>query len=133
MAGSKGTGANLTVADSLGCPVEPFPAPSCGTLAATPKGLTGEKISMPEFAQALGSMFRRVIVDRTGLTGVFDIVLDLSPSAPAPGDNSRSINAQAPDDNVGVASAVIVALRSQLGLKFESTKFPAEMVVVDRV
>ena len=42
---------------------------------------------MQQFAQALGALFRRVVVNGTGLQGVFDVKLDyaLASLAPQPG------------------------------------------------
>jgi uncharacterized protein (TIGR03435 family) len=61
------------------------------------------------------------IVDRTGLSGRFDIDLEYSPS---------SLLAQSPGD-IGVPFAIAAA--EQLGLRFEKTREPVDVLVVDTV
>jgi uncharacterized protein (TIGR03435 family) len=57
------------------------------------------------------------VVDRTGLTGVFDF--DLTWAADA-----------APDS---VDPSIFTALQEQLGLKLESTRGPIDVLVIDHV
>jgi uncharacterized protein (TIGR03435 family) len=64
----------------------------------------------------------RPVVDRTGLTGAFDMDLQWT-SAPAVG------NAPAPDDG----PSIFTALQEQLGLKLESTRGSFDVVMVDSV
>jgi uncharacterized protein (TIGR03435 family) len=54
----------------------------------------------------------RVIVDRTGLTGVYDMDLEWTPAS----------------DEL----SIFTALREQLGLKLESSRGPVPMLVIDR-
>ncbi len=63
------------------------------------------------------------VLNRTGLLGKFDFQLDWTPDAgpcPAPAD--------APD-----RPSFAAALQEQLGLKLESTKGPAEILIVDHL
>jgi uncharacterized protein (TIGR03435 family) len=65
----------------------------------------------------------RPVVDRTGLTGTFDIRLTFTrddPQAPS--------MAALPD---GAAPTIFNALQEQLGLKLEPTKAPIEVLVID--
>ena len=66
---------------------------------------------------------RRPVIDRTGLTGTFDIHLEWTADAPDGAGNS---------DLTGGPS-IFTALRQQLGLKLESTKGPVEVLVIDHV
>jgi uncharacterized protein (TIGR03435 family) len=65
----------------------------------------------------LSSLTKRVVEDRTGLTGRFDYSLDWARSDSA--DTSKP--------------SIFTALQEQLGLKLESTRGPVEVLVVDRV
>jgi uncharacterized protein (TIGR03435 family) len=84
-------------------------------------------ITMPEFATRLVSFVGRLVVDRTGLTGGFD--LDLT-YAPDPGAEQLRVNGNVVTID---APALPAALRDQLGLKLEMTKAPAPVVVIDSV
>ena len=75
----------------------------------------------------LSSGFGMPIEDRTGLTGTYSFVLLIHlESAPAP---SATETPQAADDPNN--SAVIAALRTQLGLNLEKGKGPVRVLVID--
>jgi len=64
----------------------------------------------------LSNAVERVVVDRTGLTGAYDITLDWAPDA-------------ATSDKPSIFTAV----QEQLGLKLESERGDVDVVVIDRV
>ncbi len=78
------------------------------------------KGSMRRFAEFLTDEVGRPVVDKTGLTGSFDLTLDWSV------DDSTTRN----DTETG--PSIFTALQEQLGLKLESGKGPVETIVVDR-
>jgi uncharacterized protein (TIGR03435 family) len=69
------------------------------------------------------------VLDRTGLTGNYDFWLEwMSQSnGPAP---TQGVNAPSPDNG---GTALIEALKEQLGLKLVATKLPMEMLKIDHV
>jgi uncharacterized protein (TIGR03435 family) len=96
------------------------PAPGqqveCG-LRSRPGALNGGSITIEPLAQRLSEIIGRVVLNRTGLTGRFD--LDLS---------------WAPDQNPDTPGpSIFTALQEQLGLKLESTRGPVDVLVIDRV
>lgn len=100
-------------------PIEPGGMPSsCGG------GYTGQgrmRFSGAEVAKLALNLSRigeRVVIDKTGLTGQYDIEMDWTP------DNRRA------DDNAG--PSIFTALQEQLGLKLESARGPVEMIVIER-
>jgi len=133
-------GAKLTPSKDGGC-VDRSPAirntlpasetrPGCGnnllsSRGATPPNLlwTAVRIDMAGVASALANVFRRPVVDRTGLTGVYDIQLELPPLQPA------TVDGGAPGSSV----SVFTVLQEQLGLRVEEGRGPVEVLVVDRV
>jgi uncharacterized protein (TIGR03435 family) len=104
--------------------------PFCGVLY-TPTGYwTGRGVSMEALASNLARVVSRVVLNRTGLAGIFDMDLQwtdlmalLQPGAPA-------ADAPAPADN---PTSIFTALQEQLGLKLESTKGPVDVLVIDHV
>jgi uncharacterized protein (TIGR03435 family) len=84
-------------------------------------------IGMPEFAVRLVPHVGRLVIDRTGLTDSFD--LDLT-YAPDPGVEPMRVNGNVVTID---APAMPAAIRDQLGLKLETTKAPAQVVVIDSV
>lgn len=66
----------------------------------------------------LGRAVQRIVVDRTGLDGIYDIDLHWTPDSPSDSSDALSI---------------FTALHEQLGLKLESTKAPVDILVIDHV
>jgi len=89
--------------------------------------LTG-RISIPEMISVFNSVVPaasgrdRLIVDMTGLKGVFDISLDFTANNATPKESGTFD---------GVFDALQKALSSKLGLKLEPLKAPVEILVVD--
>ena len=87
-----------------------------------------------QLATALSNRVGRTVVDRTGLTGAFDIDLtwtpDQMPQAP-PGPPPPGAPPLPSIDPNG--PSIFTAVQEQLGLKLESTKGPVDVVVIDRV
>ena len=84
---------------------------------------------MPEFVRVLSTVLGRTVIDKSGLTGPFDVRLDFLPDettpalpAPPPGP--------APLDS---SPSILAALQQQLGLRLEPSKGPVEVIVVDHV
>ena len=64
----------------------------------------------------------RPVVDKTGLTGIYDMHLDMGQAGPPASDESAS-----------PGPSVFSSLQEQLGLKLESIRGPVEMLVIDHV
>ena len=69
-------------------------------------------------------------VDRTGLAGVFDISLRFRPPEPLAGADARGL--AVPDVNPDLP-VIETALQEQLGLKLETIRQPADVLIVDRI
>ena len=70
----------------------------------------------------------RAVVDRTGLTGVFDLTLDYVPFA-----RNAQAGAEAAAADASLPSTIFTALQEQLGLKLESQTGPVNILVIDHV
>jgi len=125
-------------------PNTPPPPPEPGKLPTTPCGgfflfpgrLSGQRVAITQLADSLSRLTSRVVLDKTNLTGKYDINLDYTPEqgqlqglpggAPPPG-----LPPLPPADPNG--PSLFSALQEQLGLKLESQKGPVEMLVIDHV
>lgn len=105
----------------------------CGMSEVSPKGYKLYRTTIAEFATEFSARLDRPVIDKTGITGEFDIELDLTDAdlhlAVARPDPAL---AATPDDEYAVFDAVRRALR-KLGLNLESTKGPGEFLVIDNV
>jgi bla regulator protein blaR1 len=79
--------------------------------------LSAGAFPISSFAGFLGSETNRIVVDRTGLTGVWDFELKWSPP------NAPSADPDRP--------SIFTALEEQLGLRLEPTTGPVEVMVID--
>jgi uncharacterized protein (TIGR03435 family) len=74
------------------------------------------------------AVVQRRVIDRTGLDGRFEIMLQWTPDrTPLP------LNGDAPPAASADAPSIFAALQEQLGLKLESERGPVEVVVIDHV
>jgi uncharacterized protein (TIGR03435 family) len=83
--------------------------------------------SMSDLATSLASFVAdRMVVDRTGLTGIFDFELRWST------DNPQTNPADATSSTAD-APSIFIALREQLGLKLEAQRGPVEFLIIDKI
>jgi uncharacterized protein (TIGR03435 family) len=79
--------------------------------------LTAGSMTMANLAGTLSSAVQRAVVDRTGLTGGFD--LDLTYSTEQSADTT--------------SPSLFTAVQEQLGLKLDSVRLPTDVLVVDSI
>jgi uncharacterized protein (TIGR03435 family) len=88
--------------------------------------------SLSQFASSLANFVGRVVLDKTGLAGGFDLNLtwtpDNLPQRP-PGAPEPLFNGVAIDPN---GPSIFTALQEQLGLKLDSQRGPVEVLVIDK-
>jgi uncharacterized protein (TIGR03435 family) len=87
---------------------------------AEAKGVTMDPV-VAMLTQSLG----RTVIDKTGLTGLYDFTLTYTSDADA---GSPTSDADPPS-----GPTIFTALEEQLGLKLESTKGPAPVLVIDHI
>ena len=109
---------------------EPFPATSNGAPACgmSMRGAVGMEVLLgaqpiSRLASSMSGAAGRVVLDKTGLKGNYDITLNYSeqsrPDAPAP-----------PPD---APPNIFTALQEQLGLKLDPDRAPLKVLVIDRI
>lgn len=86
-------------------------------------------LGMPELVNGLSTLLGRPVVNRTGLTGNYNLTLTFSPEnipgLPLP----PGVQPPGADPN---APSIFTALQEQAGLRLESARGPVQMLVVDR-
>jgi uncharacterized protein (TIGR03435 family) len=101
--------------------------------------MQGDAATMARLTEVLGMMVGRPVVDKTGLTGSYDVMLDFSPEGMGPGPKGPGPAegggnpAEAPRDSNDSGPTIFAALQEQLGLKLESRKGPVDVLVVESV
>lgn len=82
--------------------------------------VASDKMPMFRFVMLLSRQLRQAVLDKTGLTGSYDLNLEWTP-------DSAASNPDAPS-----GPSVFTAIQSQLGLKLEPHKSPIDVLVIDR-
>jgi uncharacterized protein (TIGR03435 family) len=101
----------------------------CGTGGVAARGpnvfVATAGVTLDFFATRLDLVLDRPVVNKTGLTGLFDIRVDFAPEGTTfpPFQNGA----------VGVpeAPSIFTAIQQQLGLRLEATKAPVEVLIID--
>jgi len=109
-------------------PPSPTARMTCG-MRMGPGLVSGGGIAIAQLVNTLSMSAQRTIVDKTGLTGLFDIDLAWTPEMPVGGRDAPP-GAPPIDPN---GPSLFTALQEQLGLKLESTRGPVDVLVIDSV
>ena len=105
--------------------------------------MSGHALSISDLAKELRPHAERIVVDKTGLSEVFDVDLTFLrdtppkipeppgaiPPAPPPPQSEPPL----PEASLPGAPSLRSALEDQLGLKLESVKMPIEVLIIERV
>jgi bla regulator protein BlaR1 len=100
-----------------------------GMMRMGPGRITAQGLPMKDIVRLLTQQLGRTVLDKTGLTGNYDVELQWTPdNIPASmiGPDGK------PTPEISGPS-VFTAIQEQLGLKLESQKGPVEVLVIDRV
>ena len=112
-----------------GLPGEPNPRP--GSMMAGPGVIIASAVTITQMVTYLNKIMDLPVIDKTGLTGHYDIRLRFAPestrplSTPAPADGSISAPEASGDPSI------FAAIVEQLGLNLRLAKEPFEVLVID--
>jgi uncharacterized protein (TIGR03435 family) len=105
------------------------PLTAGGPTDLAPGRFLGEAIPITMFVNLLAGPLGRPVINKTGLTGRYDIDLRYAPGSGQVTSNDPDQSAQA-----GATSpSLFTAIQEQLGLRLESTKGPVEVLVIDHI
>jgi uncharacterized protein (TIGR03435 family) len=103
--------------------------PPCSTRLG-PGSVTGSGIRLPQLATMLAGVAGRLVQDKSGLSGAFDIELSWTPDT----GGARPLDgAPGPPAADTGGTSLFTAVQEQLGLKLESMRAPVDVTVIDRV
>jgi uncharacterized protein (TIGR03435 family) len=106
-----------------------------GTMRMGPGQLTGQGVPIATLVNLLAQQLHQTVIDKTGLTGKYDLELTWAPDQSSDpmfkGTDGAQQKADPAPDSTG--PSIFTALQEQLGLKLQSTKGPVETLVVDHI
>jgi uncharacterized protein (TIGR03435 family) len=88
-----------------------------------------QRTGIQTLVDGLANMFRAPIIDQTGLTGKYDITINVAKYIAEFGPGSGRGAGDAPPDPFAI---IIRGLQEELGLKLEPKKMAVDLVVIDR-
>jgi uncharacterized protein (TIGR03435 family) len=97
--------------------------------------LTAQAVPTTSLVNMLSQQLHRTVLDKTGLTGKYDLELNWTPDQGSDPmfkgpDGSQPHSEAAPDSS---GPSIFTALQEQLGLRLQSAKGPVETLVIDHV
>jgi uncharacterized protein (TIGR03435 family) len=96
---------------------------ACGRQVIGPFAFRSAAMPLSQLANLLSARVERPVQDHTGLKGTFALDVQWRPEQGAP-------NTGPPED---LPTSIFTALQEQLGLKLESTRGPADLLIIDHV
>jgi uncharacterized protein (TIGR03435 family) len=103
-----------------------------GAMVVGRSQLAGSGMTITQLSSMLANTLGRTVIDKTGLTGNYDVRLSWTPE---PGQGGLVGGGGAPPPPVdpdAAAPSIFTAIQEQLGLKIDSGKGPVEVYVIER-
>jgi uncharacterized protein (TIGR03435 family) len=121
-------GGPLPSLPSMPGPNDPLP---CGMSLIGPGTAAGSGRTIAQLVPTLADLVGRPVIDKTGLTGLYDFSLKYAPDGRYAGPFTPPPGAPAPpvDPNL---PGLTTAVQEQLGLKLEGARGPVEVVIIDK-
>jgi uncharacterized protein (TIGR03435 family) len=104
---------------------------TCGILPGGAGRIVARALDMPGLAAFIGTAPGRMVIDRTGITGRFDIDLTYTPSLFTAEALAQRPGAAPPPGVDPSGPPLITALREQLGLRLDPVRAPVEVLVIE--
>ena len=109
-------------------PPVPGAPPVCGTGRTNPGTITAIGFPLDSLASSLGQFVSRLVTNRTGLEGLWDLDLTWTP------DQLPQLPPDAPPLSVDPnGPSLLKAIEEQLGFKLQPKKMPLPVLVVDHI
>ena len=107
--------------------------PVCGQRGGGFGRLRAGGTTMADFATMISGTAQRVVIDKTGLTGYYDIALTYTPTQDQLPQGAPPPGAPAPPPIDPDGPNFFTAIQEQLGLKLDNQRGPVDVVVIDSI
>jgi hypothetical protein len=105
-----------------------------GTMKGPIETLYARALSIDDFIKmSLSRRVGRPVINKTGLTGLFDYHLEFAPDETMPGFRDGELIASGAAASDPAGPSIFTALQQQIGLKLESVKGSADFLIIDSV
>jgi uncharacterized protein (TIGR03435 family) len=110
-----------------------YAPPVCGQRGGGFGRLRAGGTTMADFATMISGTAQRVVIDKTGLTGYYDIALTYTPTGDQLPQGAPPPGAPAPPPIDPDGPSFFTAIQEQLGLKLDNQRGPVDVVVIDSI
>jgi uncharacterized protein (TIGR03435 family) len=107
--------------------------PVCGQRGGGFGRMRAGGTTMADFATMISGTAQRVVIDKTGLTGYYDIALTYTPAADQLPQGTPPPGAPPPPPIDPDGPTFFTAIQEQLGLKLDNQRGPVDVVVIDSI
>jgi uncharacterized protein (TIGR03435 family) len=107
--------------------------PVCGQRGGGFGRLRAGGTTMADFATMISGTAQRVVIDKTRLTGYYDIALTYTPTGDQLPQGAPPPGAPAPPPIDPDGPSFFTAIQEQLGLKLDNQRGPVDVVVIDSI
>jgi bla regulator protein blaR1 len=114
---------------------DPNGPPPCGFQRMGGGVAAGSGRTLADLVPVLADLVSRPVIDKTGLTGMFDFMLKFAPESAGTPGILKLLGIGAPPPTAAVdpnAPSLVAALQEQLGLKLEGARGPVDVIVIDK-
>jgi uncharacterized protein (TIGR03435 family) len=108
-------------------------APVCGQRGGGFGRLRAGGTTLADFAAMISGTAQRVVLDKTGLTGYYDIALTYTPTGDQLPQGAPPPGAPPPPPIDPDGPTFFTAIQEQLGLKLDNQRGPVDVVVIDSI
>jgi uncharacterized protein (TIGR03435 family) len=108
-------------------------APVCGQRGGGFGRMRAGGITMEQFASMISGTAQRVVLDKTGLKGYYDLALTYTPTGDQLPQGPPPPGAPPPPPIDPDGPTFFTAIQEQLGLKLDNQRGPVEVVVIDSI
>jgi len=109
----------------------------CGSMigGGSPASMKDEGVTLDDFSKQLLAVLDRPVINKTGITGRFDIHVEFSREGTKMAAMARMqpVDGGSSDSDSTGPPSIFTALQEQLGLRLEPAKGPVEVFVIDHV
>jgi uncharacterized protein (TIGR03435 family) len=107
--------------------------PVCGQRGGGFGRMRAGGTTMADFATMISGTAQRVVIDKTGLTGYYDISLTYTPATDQLPQGPPPPGAPAPPPIDPDGPTFFTAIQEQLGLRLDNQRGPVDVVVIDSI
>ncbi|HEX5227329.1 MAG TPA: TIGR03435 family protein [Bryobacteraceae bacterium] len=111
------------------------PAVRCGSAIISVGRIVGRSVTAASFADIVSRVTDRLVLDKTNLTGKYDINLEFTRDRARvlPAGDAAPTGIQSPQAPDPGGPTIFTALQEQLGLKLDSQKAPVDVIIIDHI